>query len=283
MTALTLASTSSFSDWNKQLATLVTALGNDAFFPCLIDVLRRSVQIDYPQVWLYRRNKSPKTIYFEISREERSAQIDTYIEGSYELDPFYLAALINQQSPGLYRITELSAKGFQQSEYYRSYYAQCDTADEIVYIIEIDQDTYLQISLMRKKSSSKFNEEALAFLRSVEPIIRELSLHQWAFLKLSKQEEQDLKVIPGFEKSVNLAFDLFGRSCLTGREKDVLGLTLQGYSTQACAEQLNISIETLRRHRKNIYAKLDVREGANKSVMFSADIRMARYAKASAA
>ncbi|WP_417227888.1 helix-turn-helix transcriptional regulator [Amphritea sp.] len=268
MTSLSLSSTPSFAEWNKQLAKLVKTLGDNAFFPCLIDVLRQSVQIDYPQVWLYRRQKLPKALYFEVSREERAAQIDTYIDGSYQLDPFYLAALINQQSPGLYRITELSAKGFQQSEYYRSYYAQCDTADEIVYIIEIDQDTYLQISLMRKKSSSKFSEQALAFLRSVEPIIRELSLHQWAFLKLSRQEEQDLKVMPGFEKSVNLAFDLFGRSCLTGREKDVLGLTLQGYSTQACAEQLNISIETLRRHRKNIYAKLDINSQAELFSLF---------------
>ncbi|WP_296055197.1 LuxR family transcriptional regulator [uncultured Amphritea sp.] len=268
MSSLSLASTSGFEHWNTQLAHLVKNLGEETFFPCLIATLRNAVKIDYPQVWIYRRHKAPKAIYFEISREERSAQIDSYIDGSYQLDPFYLAALINKESPGLYRITELSAKGFQQSEYYRSYYAECDTEDEIVYIIEAGQDVCLQVSLMRNKSSSEFSDKELKFLRSIEAVIRELCLHHWNALKNSRQEEQDLKVAPGFEKSVNLAFDLFGRSVLTGREKDVLGLTLQGYSTQACAEQLKISIETLRRHRKNIYAKLDINSQAELFSLF---------------
>ncbi|SIS41295.1 helix-turn-helix transcriptional regulator [Neptunomonas antarctica] len=268
MSSFSLSSMSGFEHWNTQLAELVKTLGEDTFFPCLINILRDTVKIDYPQVWIYRRNRAPKALYFEISHEERSAQIDSYIDGSYQLDPFYLAALINKESPGLYRITELSAKGFQQSEYYRSYYAKCDTEDEIVYIIEVSQDVCLQISLMRNKSSSKFSDEELKFLRSIETIIRELSLHQWEFLKIARPEEQDLKVIPGFEKSVNLAFDLFGRSMLTGREKDVLGLTLQGYSTQTSAEKLNISIETLRRHRKNIYAKLDINSQAELFSLF---------------
>ena len=70
------------------------------------------------------------------------------------------------------------------------------------------------------------------------------------------------------EKRVKPAFDLFGPSGLTGRGKGVLGLALQGYRTQACAEQLKISIETLRRHRKNIYAKLDINSQAELFSLF---------------
>jgi DNA-binding CsgD family transcriptional regulator len=45
---------------------------------------------------------------------------------------------------------------------------------------------------------------------------------------------------------------------LSPREKDVLELMLRGYSTEVSAQRLNIARETLRRHRKNIYKKLDV-------------------------
>lgn len=258
----------SFEAWNQQVAAVVREQGTDSFFPQLIAALCNAIKIDYPQVWLYQRNMVPQALYFDISNEERPAQIDAYIDGSYQLDPFYLAALINQQSAGVYRLTEFSAGGFQQSDYYRSYYAQCDTEDEIVYIIDTDPDTSLQISIMRKKSSPLFCDSELEFLRAVEPVIRELTLHHAKLAKLPLKTDQAHDTKPGIEKSISQAFDLFGRSLLTGREKDVLGLTLQGHSTNVCADKLNISIETLRQHKKNIYNKLDINSQAELFSLF---------------
>lgn len=48
------------------------------------------------------------------------------------------------------------------------------------------------------------------------------------------------------------------RHGLSAREAEVLLLIALGYSTQLIAEQLSISIETVRTHRKHIYAKMDV-------------------------
>lgn len=45
---------------------------------------------------------------------------------------------------------------------------------------------------------------------------------------------------------------------LTGREVDVLRLVAQGYSNRAIAEQLVISIGTVKSHLKHIFAKLAV-------------------------
>jgi len=258
----------SFETWNKQVAGVVREQGKSGFFPQLIATLCDSIKIDYPQVWLYRRNKVPQALYYEISNEERTAQIDAYINGSYQLDPFYLAALINQQSTGVYRLTELSAGGFQQSDYYRSYYAQCDTEDEIVYIIDIDPDASLQISIMRKKTSPRFCDSELKFLRAAEPVIRELTLHHAQLVQLPQKKDQGDDTMPNIEKTISQAFDLFGRSLLTGREKDVLGLTLQGHSTIVSAEKLNISIETLRQHKKKIYNKLDINSQAELFSLF---------------
>ena len=63
---------------------------------------------------------------------------------------------------------------------------------------------------------------------------------------------------PGIDHQIDLAFQTFGASLLSPREKDVLELMLRGYSTNISAERLDIALETVRRHRKSIYRKLDV-------------------------
>lgn len=45
---------------------------------------------------------------------------------------------------------------------------------------------------------------------------------------------------------------------LTQREKEVLLLLNQGLSTKAIANKLFISYETVKKHLKNIYSKLEV-------------------------
>jgi DNA-binding CsgD family transcriptional regulator len=45
---------------------------------------------------------------------------------------------------------------------------------------------------------------------------------------------------------------------LTPRELDVVGLVLEGHSSESIANLLNISAGTVRIHRKNIYAKMRI-------------------------
>lgn len=47
-------------------------------------------------------------------------------------------------------------------------------------------------------------------------------------------------------------------NALTEREKDVVNGLVEGHSYQGLASQLNLSIETIRHHIKNIYTKLHV-------------------------
>ncbi|MBK7854438.1 MAG: helix-turn-helix transcriptional regulator [Bacteroidetes bacterium] len=50
---------------------------------------------------------------------------------------------------------------------------------------------------------------------------------------------------------------------LTRREKEILGLILKGYTNKEMAEQLFISSETVKSHRKNILEKTGVRNSAS--------------------
>lgn len=46
---------------------------------------------------------------------------------------------------------------------------------------------------------------------------------------------------------------------LTAREEEILGLLARGFVTKEIADQLSVSVDTVRFHLKNIYAKLHVR------------------------
>jgi DNA-binding CsgD family transcriptional regulator len=46
---------------------------------------------------------------------------------------------------------------------------------------------------------------------------------------------------------------------ITAREKDVLKLLLSGFSNKEIAGKLNLSAETIKVHRRNLYNKLNIK------------------------
>lgn len=57
--------------------------------------------------------------------------------------------------------------------------------------------------------------------------------------------------------------DFARRLNLTFREVEIIRLICQGLSSEQIAEQLNLSIETIKTHRKNIYFKLNINKVAD--------------------
>ena len=55
----------------------------------------------------------------------------------------------------------------------------------------------------------------------------------------------------------------FMRSLITKREKEILKLISEGYTSQEIGEALYISQHTVLSHRKNLIDKLDVRNSAH--------------------
>ncbi len=66
------------------------------------------------------------------------------------------------------------------------------------------------------------------------------------------------KVVNFFSKSKKIEHHQDPANNLTPREKDVLSRLVDGHSIKAIADSLNISIETVRFHFRNIYKKLHV-------------------------
>ena len=100
--------------------------------------------------------------------DRRRLHVEEYQEGPYLLDPFFLASL-GLSEPGLWRLRDIAPDRFYQGEYYRSYYAQTGLAEEIGYLIRVNDALILVVSLMRRER--KFSNAELRALKRVWPVV----------------------------------------------------------------------------------------------------------------
>jgi DNA-binding CsgD family transcriptional regulator len=241
------------SSWNHDLARVIGAVGGDKFFPALVAAVEKRVAIAYPQVWLYHRDLPPRLLYHRIPEDAYRSQVDEYLEGPYREDPFFQAS-VNQPKNRLYLMSQMTAGRLESSRYYRGYYADTGTVDEAIYLAKLPGGNVLNLSMMRLPHHGIFSEAEYQLMYSLaDPISELLRVHSEFDAFAVKNLIQ-----PGIDHQIDTAFRTFGASLLSPREKDVLELMLRGYGTDTTASRLSIARETVRRHRKSIYRKLDV-------------------------
>ncbi len=133
--------------------------------------------------------------------------------------------------------------------YMKGYFREMRVRDEAGYIVDVQPGMTINLCLQRKLSSNTFSEVEIQQLKLLSSIVAELIIKHWQLTEHAPE---------AVAESVENALTLFGSSLLTKRELEVLQLLLQGHSNQSAADKLGISLETLRRHRKHIYQKLDI-------------------------
>ncbi len=162
---------------------------------------------------------------------------------------------------GLHRLCDLAPEGFEKSEYYRCYFKYTDIKDEVGYIIHLSDDKFLNISLSRLSLSQRFNQPQIAVLKDINAVIETLCKKHWDSQPTTKPDSP-------LPMQLDSALKHFGTAYLTERESQVVHLFLHGHSTKSIAERLGISPETVKLHRKNSYAKLDVSSQAELFYLF---------------
>lgn len=241
------------SDWNRDIAEAIAKLGDDAFFDALFDAVRGQVPIVYPQVWLYHPDLPPRILHHRIPAAAWKGQVDDYLDGPYREDPFYQTSM-NRPRSRLYRLSRVAAGRLEQSHYYRAYYAGTGTVDEAVFLARLQGGNVINLSMMRLPQQGSFSDAEYQQLYAIADVVSSLMRKHSEFESFAVTH----LVQPGIDHLIEQAFRSFGASLLSPREKAVLELMLRGYGTDVSAQRLSIARETLRRHRKSIYRKLDV-------------------------
>ena len=249
--------------WNVDMAKAISAAGTDAFFTTLFDAIRNQLKVSFPQVWLYHRDLPPKLLDHDIPKAHQTVQIDRYLEGPYREDPFYQISMSSPRSH-IYRLDRLAGGTFEQSGYYQDYYGDTGTVDEVIFLTKLEDGSVVNFSIMRLTSQGQFTQEEYDLLYSLaEPVaaIIQSHCHRDDFVVTNLLQ-------PGMDAQIDRAFRTFGTDFVSTREREVLELMLRGYGADISAERLDISLETVRRHRKSIYKKIDVNSQADLFALF---------------
>jgi len=125
----------------------------------------------------------------------------------------------------------------------------------IGYFIHLPGKAVVVVSLMRAEKAFTAKE------------IRELK-QRWLVVKAACEKHghdleaafapSDGKKGNSIHKSLEVAFQTFGKGVLTPREREVVEFTLKGHSAEAIGRILEISPGTVRIRRRNVYAKLQI-------------------------
>ncbi len=261
--------------WISLLSQCIDSIGSDQFTDKLLSALRSITDFDYSVSFAYHQNEKPICLFHTFLPGERVVFVDDYLKGPYLLDPFFKACG-REVDTGLYRLQDIAPDRFLQSEYYRSYYVRTGLAEEICYTFYLLNDVAVVISLMRSGESQRFSAREFRLLESVVPIVNSLAQRHWQAVP-DWFEVDSIERKPGDNSTIieNTVGAIFGPR-ITPRETQVVAQVLEGHSSESIANSLGISTGTVRIHRRNIYAKLDISSQQELFSIFFQKIRTVR-------
>lgn len=246
------------AQWQKDLASLIDHIRLPSFPKVLEQFLHNMCHFDTMLMVTFKKSFKP-IILHPTNPAEQSMTLHTYINRAYILDPLF-NAIQEGANQGVSRLIEIAPDSFETTEYYQSCYKDFDLVDEINLVIELDSKITCAISLGRRTSLGTITRAELNRLNEVYPIINSLIRQFW----FSQSQEY-----VQYEKSAGAmkqALSSFGSGVLTPREQEISGLILQGHSSKAIASMLDISLGTVKVHRKNIHTRLNT---SNQSEIFT--------------
>lgn len=214
------------------------------------------VSIESVMISLEHKDRAPQLLYQRgIPEQYQYSIIDRYFSAGYLLDPFCLA-VEQGLAEGFYHLEEIAPDNFFDSEYYKTYYLKAGSSEDSFYLVDTGNDSQISVSLFQGSGGDSLRMEQLHLLRAVEPLVREFIS---GFGRRGLQHSHpEVTVRDDLKQRVQSAFEQFGCDVLTEREREVAHMVLRGHSVKSTASQMNISPETVRMHRKNLYLKLEV-------------------------
>lgn len=253
-----------FGKWNQSVAALINHLEDEDLPRLMVEAIRQLVKVEAVMLVLERRDQTPVLIYdLGIPQEERALHVDAYFSGAYLLDPFCLAVDEGLQ-PGVYHLSEIAPDDFYQSDYYRAYYQETSLVDDMYFLVEVKDGVKLSFAVGRQHDHPTFSAQELELFRLMYPLIHAVLNRYWKNVWESKELPDGSA--SRMRTQVEAAFNNFGASMLTEREREVAHLLLKGHSSKSAAQKLGISPDTVQMHRKNMYGKLDI---SSQSELFS--------------
>lgn len=244
------------SKQDKKMADLVHSIDSPIFPEVLSYFVSQLIEFDNLIVLVYNKNHKPEELYRESFDPIVHKRIQThYIKGAYLLDPFYHMVRSGVQT-GVYTIFELAPDQFTNTSYFNEYYSATNLIDEFALFAPLGHQMTLTACFGRDVSKGKsFTPAELHKIKETKNVLSALCTHHWR----NFQPKEDANVVlPALPERLRKAIsDQCGVS-LTPRQAEVAIYILQGHSSLSISLHLNISKETVKVFRRQLYKKCNI-------------------------
>ncbi|SHK90133.1 helix-turn-helix transcriptional regulator [Halomonas caseinilytica] len=246
--------------WHRAFRVLLSRVDEDDFWMAVVRQLARHLTFNTWVALIFYQHRPP-TILADSDEDDGTdeALFQDYQRGLYLLDPFYVACREVNES-GLVTLDEVAPRHFRRTEYYQQYFSRNIVADEIQLNRRLDEERTLCLSL---GATTPFGSAELGVLQLVQPWLLEL-------MRLRMHFEQGGEVLGPhpWHPHQGTSEQVASRHGLTQREREVSQLMLGGGSAKEIARRLEISVETVRAHKKHLYTKLGINSQAELFSLF---------------
>ncbi len=254
-------------NWCSDIERLIDRVDSDDLPEQMLSSLSKLVPFTMATFFINRGRSRPISICDTFPDAKSKSGIENYINGTYVLNPFYLAHLKGLDL-GVYRIRDLAPDDFYEIAYYNSLKISPSPDEEIGYLtknwpisheeIEVavpvgakSDNITVEIGLYCPLNEHTFDDDQLANLKAHLPIIGAVTRKFWS---LRKDNISDRPI----DSRIDELFDSFGKPELSDREQEVIQHVLRGHSSESISYNLDISITTVKTHRKRAYEKLNI-------------------------
>jgi len=241
----------------------INTIGSASFFLDFGKAVGRMASYDSLLFFLYRPDAAPVLVSSSSVSEEFQRGLGNYLDHTYLLNPVYQAFKSSVPS-GVYRMSDLMPDGFGDLVGAVEFEVKIDVRETIGYLtpgwpkhtqellllINLPDGSMVEVTILRTRQI-EFSQQEFLDISQVFSAICAVFRKHWELVN------QDFSAHVG-RPSLDSSFDEFGADVLTEREKEVVKLVLTGHSSESISLRLGTSVPTIKTHRRNIYAKLEI-------------------------
>ncbi len=244
-------------------AGIVDAIGTEAFFSKTGKLLEDYMSYEGLNIFLYSKNNAPTVLGSFKNALNFQAGLDNFLNYTYIINPVY-RAFQNDIASATYLIGDLLPVGYTELIANTDLNIWIDDKETIGYrtpgwpkhltevlaLTRLPDNKMIEFSFLTALSGDQ-TEKCHTLLAQIYPVLSS------AVLKHLEFAAHDFDVSQG-KPSQEFRFQEFGKDILTSREQDITKMILTGHSSNSIGLNLDISLPTVKSHRRNIYLKFQI-------------------------
>ncbi len=264
--------------WDRHLARMIERVDSDELPAQLVAGLSGLISFTMATMFIMRGQSRPICIYENFPDSINKIGIENFVSGTYVLNPVYRAHL-NGIKQGVHRFRDLAPDDYFSSGFTETHKVILAPDEEIAHLTEgwprgFEElvivapigDVTVEIDLYRRYKDGGFSQANIDILSSRMQVIGAIMIKFW-------QLRSDKLAPNPRDNSINDIYDGFGADVLSLREREVIQYVLRGHSSGSIALNLDVSVTTIKTHRKRAYSKLKI---SSQSELFSMFLNCAK-------